>query len=120
KKGSGKEVKNVHTADWHKEKVYNNHSIIEDKHTILNVRLAQTVDLKPDLMIMEGDLYDRTLPSVETVQLVNETLTKMSQELTCPICIIAGNHDSGERVGYAAGLLSGQGLHMAGVPSTEI
>lgn len=113
-------MKIVHTADWHIGKVVNNHSLIEDQRTILKDWLAQTVALKPDLVIMAGDLYDRTLPSGETVQLVNETLTKMSQELACPICIIAGNHDSGERVGYAAGLLSGQGLHMAGVPSTEI
>lgn len=113
-------MKIVHTADWHIGKVVNNHSLIEDQRDILDDWLEQTVALKPDLVIMAGDLYDRTLPSGETVQLVNEMLTKMSQELACPICIIAGNHDSGERVGYAAGLLSGQGLHMAGVPSTEI
>lgn len=113
-------MKIVHTADWHIGKVVNNHSLIEDQAAILDEWLAQTVALKPDLVVMAGDLYDRTLPSSETVQLVNEMLTKMSQQLACPICIIAGNHDSGERVGYAADLLSGQGLYMTGVASSEI
>ncbi|MEY8370333.1 exonuclease SbcCD subunit D [Aerococcaceae bacterium 50-4] len=113
-------MKIVHTADWHIGKVVNNHSLIEDQAAILDDWLAQTVALNPDLVIMAGDLYDRTLPSGETVQLVNETLTKMSQQLACPICMIAGNHDSGERVGYAAGLLKGQGLYMAGTASREI
>ncbi len=113
-------MKIVHTADWHIGKVVNNHSLIEDQAAILDDWLAQTVALKPDLVVMAGDLYDRTLPSSETVQLVNEMLTKMSQQLACPICIIAGNHDSGERVGYAADLLSGQGLYMTGVASSEI
>jgi len=54
-------VKIVHTADWHIGKVVNNHSLIEDQRTILNDWLAQTVALKPDLVIMAGDLYDRTL-----------------------------------------------------------
>lgn len=113
-------MKIVHTADWHIGKVVNNHSLIEDQRAILDDWLKQTIALEPDLVIMAGDLYDRTLPSGETVQLVNETLTKMSQELTCPICMIAGNHDSGERVGYAAGLLAGQGLYMAGNASADI
>lgn len=113
-------MKIVHTADWHIGKVVNNHSLIEDQAAILDDWLAQTIALKPDLVVMAGDLYDRTLPSSETVQLVNEMLTKMSQQLACPICIIAGNHDSGERVGYAADLLSGQGLYMTGVASSEI
>lgn len=113
-------MKIVHTADWHIGKVVNNHSLIKDQAAILDDWLAQTVALKPDLVVIAGDLYDRTLPSSETVQLVNEMLTKMSQQLPCPICIIAGNHDSGERVGYAADLLSGQGLYMTGVASSEI
>lgn len=113
-------MKIVHTADWHIGKVVNNHSLIEDQRAILDDWLKQTIALEPDLVIMAGDLYDRTLPSGETVQLVNETLTKMSQELTCPISMIAGNHDSGERVGYAAGLLAGQGLYMAGNASADI
>ena len=113
-------MKIVHTADWHIGKVVNNHSLIEDQAAILDDWLAQTVALKPDLVVMAGDLYDRTLPSSETVQLVNKMLTKMSQQLACPICIIAGNHDSGERVGYAADLLSRQGLYMTGVASSEI
>lgn len=113
-------MKIVHTADWHIGKIVNNHSLIEDQAAILDDWLKQTAALKPDLVVMAGDLYDRTLPSSETVQLVNELLTKMSKQLACPICMIAGNHDAGERVGYAADLLSGQDLYMTGVASSEI
>lgn len=113
-------MKIVHTADWHIGKVVNDHPLIEDQRAILADWLQQTVTINPDLVIVAGDLYDRTLPSGEAVQATNEILTKMRQELACPICVIAGNHDSGDRVAYASGMLANQEMHMVGLPSESI
>jgi len=113
-------VKIIHTADWHIGKIVNEHPLIEDQAAILDDWLNQTVALAPDLVIMAGDLYDRTLPSRDAVQLANRILTRMTRELDCPICIISGNHDAGERVAYANDILASQGLYMVGLPTHEI
>lgn len=113
-------MKIVHTADWHIGKIVNDHSLLEDQKAVLEDWLTQTVKLNPDLVIMAGDLYDRTLPSRETVNATNDILTKISQRLDCPVCIISGNHDAGERVAYASSILANQGLYMVGLPSRDI
>ncbi|RPA65481.1 exonuclease SbcCD subunit D [Aerococcus agrisoli] len=113
-------MKIIHTADWHIGKIVNEHPLIEDQAAILEDWLNQTIALAPDLVIMAGDLYDRTLPSRDAVQLANQLLTRMTRELNCPICIISGNHDAGERVAYANDILANQGLYMIGLPTQEI
>lgn len=112
-------MKIIHTADWHLGKVVNNFPLLADQMQTLDQWLEEVVHLAPDLVIMAGDLYDRSLPNRETVAAVNDLLTAMVSRLTCPICVIAGNHDGAERINYASSLLSKQNLYMVGLPSSE-
>src|SRR5699024_5359428 len=63
---------------------------------------------------MAGDLYDRAIPPKEAVSLANKVFTKITQELQIPMLIIAGNHDSNERIEYGSELLSTGNLFIEG------
>lgn len=113
-------MKIVHTADWHIGKIVNERSMLDDQAYILAQWLEKTKTIRPDVVLMAGDLYDRSMPSREAVNLTNQILTAMVEQLDCPICVIAGNHDSGERVAYASQLLQNQQLFMVGLPTASI
>lgn len=102
------------TSDWHLGRQLHGHSLLEDQRHML----AQVVDharrLRPDLVVIAGDLYDRAVPPPDAVALLDDTLQQLVATLGLQVVVIAGNHDSGERLGFAARLLAGTGLHIVG------
>src|SRR5699024_1359430 len=60
------------------------------------------------------DVYDRSIPPVEAVELLNETLSKLIIDRNVSVMIISGNHDSGERLSFGSKILEKQGLYIAG------
>jgi len=110
----------LHTADWHLGKIVNDFSMLDDQTHYLT-KLIETLKEKDiDAIIMAGDLYDRSLPPKEAVTLANRTLTRMVKELGVPVFVIAGNHDSNERIEYAAELLADSRLYIEGTLKTAI
>lgn len=73
-----------------------------------------------DAVILAGDVYDRSVASAEAIQLYDYAMTKICGELQCQAFVIAGNHDSAERLASCSGLLSAAGLHIAGALKREI
>lgn len=104
----------LHTADWHLGRLFHGTHLTDDQAYVL----AQFVELarrtRPDAIVIAGDLYDRAVPPPEAVALLDGVLTQLVSELKIPVIAIAGNHDSGERLQFANGLLSGSGLHLIG------
>lgn len=108
----------LHTSDLHLGKVFHNTSLLEHQKYALEQIVELLVQREVDGLIIAGDLYDRAVPPESAVALLNEFLSKVCIDLKIPTFVIAGNHDSGERLGFASGFLSRNGLHMAG-PVTE-
>ena len=109
----------LHTADWHIGKIVNEVSMLEDQEYFLNQLIEQLKSLQVDVLIMAGDLYDRAFPPKEAVTLVNSVLTRLIQEVKIPVFIIAGNHDSNERVEYGASLFEQSNLYIEGTVKEE-
>ena len=65
-------------------------------------------------MILVTDIYDRSVPPTEAIKLLDEVLTRILLDYKVPVILIAGNHDSPDRLGFGAGLLARQGLHLIG------
>lgn len=103
-----------HLADLHIGKKINNVSLLEDQQEILAQVLAAIEAQKPDVLILAGDVYDRRMPPVEAVNLLDEFLSTVILKLKIPVLAIGGNHDSGERLNFANGILAKAGLHVAG------
>ena len=107
-------MKIFHTADWHLGKIVHNVSMLEDQKYVLQQFVQDVKDERPDVVIIAGDLYDRSIPQVEAVQLLNDVLHELVVELDTPVLAIAGNHDSATRIEYGSGLMKKAGLYKAG------
>lgn len=104
----------LHTADWHIGKIVNEFSMLEDQEYYLNQLVDKVKKLNIDVLIMAGDLYDRAIPPKEAVTLANKIMTRLIKEAGIPVLAIAGNHDSNERLEYAAELLETSNLFIEG------
>lgn len=110
----------LHTADWHLGKIVNEFSMLPLQKEYLTQLIQQVKDLNVDALIMAGDLYDRSIPPKEAVSLANWVFTELTKKIGIPIFVIAGNHDSNERVEYGAELLSGSQLFIEGTTKNTI
>lgn len=113
-------MKIIHTGDWHIGKIVNEFSMIEDQEFILEQLIKVMEEEKPDALVIAGDLYDRSIPPVEAVELLDKVFSKILLELKVPILAIAGNHDSAERLSFGSKILTQNGLHIAGIFDKEI
>lgn len=106
----------LHTSDWHIGKLFEGHHLTEDQAFTLDGFVALAEELRPDVIVIAGDLYDRAVPPPEAVELLDRTLRRLVLELKLPTVAIAGNHDSAERIGFGSALLESSGLLLAGDP----
>ena len=104
----------LHTSDWHLGRLLHNVHLTEDQAYVLDDLVRLVADARPDVVIVAGDLYDRAVPPPEAVALLDEVLARIVLDRGVPVVAIAGNHDSPERVGFAARLLADRGLHLIG------
>ncbi|MEG0855859.1 MAG: exonuclease SbcCD subunit D [Terrisporobacter sp.] len=107
-------MKIIHTSDWHIGKIVNDFSMLEDQKYMLEQLINFIEKEKPEVLIIAGDMYDRSIPPVDAVELLNNTLKKIIIDNGVKVIAISGNHDSGERVSFGAELLEKQGLFIAG------
>lgn len=113
-------MKIIHTGDWHIGKLVHGVHMTEDQRHILN-QLVETIEIeKPQVLIIAGDIYDRSIPPVEAVDLLDEILSEIILKHEITVIAIAGNHDSPDRVGFAGRILTDRGLHIRGNISGEI
>ena len=104
----------LHTADWHLGRIFYGASLIEDQAVALDAFCALALDLRPDAIVVAGDVYDRSVPPAEAVALLDETLTRLVTDVGVPVVVIAGNHDSPGRLAFGSRLLARDGLHVVG------
>ncbi|HHZ13926.1 MAG: exonuclease SbcCD subunit D [Caldicoprobacterales bacterium] len=107
-------MKILHIADLHIGKRVNGFNMIEDQEYILDEILKLTESTKPGAVLMAGDIYDKSQPSTEAVELLDEFLTRLAL-LGQPVFIISGNHDSPERLSFGSRIMENNGLHISGV-----
>lgn len=106
-------MKFLHTGDLHIGKRIYEISVLEDQKYMLEQIYEIAVAEKVDAVLIAGDVYDRSVPATEAVELLDEFLTRFIEE-KIPVVMISGNHDSPERVGFADKILEKQGLYIAG------
>ena len=112
-------MKIIHTADWHLGKSLKNVPLTDEQAYILNGDFMKIVDdVKPDAVIIAGDVYDRLTPPPEAVDLFDEIITKLN-ERKIPILCIAGNHDSASRLNFASNLLAEAEFFITARPKGE-
>lgn len=108
-------MKFFHLSDLHIGKQLHRYNLKEDQQVILKEVITYAKELRPDAILIAGDIYDKSVPSAEAVNVFDEFLTDLS-EITpeIPILIISGNHDSPDRLKYASEILKRHHIYLAG------
>ena len=104
-------MKFFHISDLHLGKRVNEFSMIENQSDILDKIVALAKENKPDAVLIAGDVYDKSMPAVEAVLLLDNFLVRLN-EVNIAVFMISGNHDSAERVAFGADLLRHSDVHI--------
>lgn len=110
-----------HLSDLHIGKQLHHYNLREDQEYILGEVISYAEKLHPDAIVIAGDIYDKSVPSGEAVTVFDDFLTRLSAvKPMIPILVIAGNHDSSQRLDYASRLLGSHQIYIAGkAPESE-
>lgn len=111
----------LHLADLHFGKSLHGVSLIDnkDQEYFVDQFLKRTEELQPDAVVIAGDVYDRSAPSGEAVRLFDRFLTRL-EKMKIPVMMVAGNHDSGQKLSFAGEILAKQNIYIAGVLNGKI
>ena len=104
-------MKLLHLSDLHIGKTVNDFNLIEDQKYMLEQILGLIKSRDIDVVLIAGDIYDKTVPSEEAVRLLDYFLCCLS-ELDTETFIISGNHDSDERLHFGSALFEAGKIHI--------
>lgn len=112
-------MKILHLGDLHLGKRVNEISMIEDQKFILDQIVTLVKEEKIDVILLCGDIYDKAIPTIEAIHLLDEFLEELS-DLKVKILMISGNHDSSERLSFGRNLFKRSNLYIASQFNQEI
>lgn len=95
-------MKLLHTSDLHLGRQFNGISLEADHETVLDQIVEAIKANDVDVLIVAGDIFDRASPPQSAVRQFNGFLQRVNTETDAAIAMIAGNHDSGDRIDFAA------------------
>ena len=105
-------MKFFHLSDLHLGKRVNGYPMLDDQKYILE-KVIELIDRDhPDAVIIAGDVYDKSIPPVEAVNLFDDFLVSLAAR-GLQVFIISGNHDSAERVSYGGRVMEQSGIHIS-------
>jgi len=107
-------MKFIHLSDLHLGKRVNEFSMLEEQDAILNQILGIIDTEAPNGVLIAGDIYDKSVPSAEAVQLFDGFLCELSKR-HLQVFIISGNHDSPERIAFGSRIMDASGIHLSPV-----
>jgi len=112
-------MKFIHLSDLHLGKRVNEFSMLEDQKYILTKIINIIDEEKPEGVIIAGDVYDKSVPSAEAVELFDDFLVRLAKR-SLKVFVISGNHDSAERIAFGGRLMDKSGIYMSPVFSGKI
>ena len=112
-------MKILHLGDLHLGKRVNEISMIEDQKFILDQIVTLVKEEKIDVILLCGDIYDKAIPTIEAIHLLDEFLEELS-DLKVKVLMISGNHDSAERLSFGAKLFESSDIYISQVYDGEM
>ncbi len=107
-------MKFIHLSDLHLGKRVNEFSMLEEQDAILK-QILKIIDAEaPNGVLIAGDIYDKSVPSAEAVQLFDGFLCELAKR-HLQAFIISGNHDSPERIAFGSRIMDASGIHLSPV-----
>lgn len=109
----------IHLSDLHLGKRLAERSLIKDQEYILDQILEILDAEQPDAVLICGDVYDKSVPSAEAVELLDDFLCRLAAR-RLQVFLISGNHDSPERLAFGGRLMEQAGIHLSPVYNGEV
>lgn len=104
----------LHMSDLHLGKSLRTQDLAEDQAYVLSQIVQRAEGLAPDLVIISGDVFDRSIPSEDAQTMFGRFMADLRRVLPrhARILVIPGNHDSPRRIAFAAELFEAVGIHL--------
>ncbi len=100
----------LHTSDWHLGRTLFSVPLIDHQKVFLDWLISQVEEQSIDAVLISGDVFDRSVPSVESIALFEQALIALARRTA--VVLIPGNHDSATRLGFAGPLLEAANVHV--------
>lgn len=113
-------MKILHTSDWHIGKKVNEFSMFENQEFVFEQIYEIIRNEKIDVLIVAGDLYDKPIVDVNSINFLNSILVKIVKEFGINVILISGNHDSPDRISFGKEFFENSGIYIEGKFSGKI
>jgi exonuclease SbcD len=108
----------LHTSDWHLGRSFHRESLLAAQEAFVD-HLVETVRAeRVDVVAVAGDVYDRALPPVDAVALLDDALARL-RSAGARVVLISGNHDSALRLRFGSALFEASGVHVRTSPDAS-
>ncbi|MGF4042675.1 exonuclease SbcCD subunit D [Paenarthrobacter nitroguajacolicus] len=101
----------LHTSDWHLGRSFHGVGMLEAQRNFVDQLVSLVESKSVDVVLIAGDVYDRALPGLDVVKLLDDALVRITQA-GAGVVLTSGNHDSAIRLGFASRLLERGGVHL--------
>lgn len=95
----------LHTSDWHLGRGLSGYDLSQAQIAAVNEIIDVAITEQVELVLIAGDIFDRTLPAVEDIKIFNQVLRRL-HVAGIPTIVTSGNHDQGARLAAYSGLLT--------------
>ena len=101
----------MHTSDWHLGRSFHGVGMLDAQRGFVDQLVTFVRDEAVDVVLIAGDVYDRAMPGVDVVGLLDDALVRLTGA-GAQVVLTSGNHDSAIRLGFASRLLERGGVHL--------
>ncbi|KAB2954281.1 exonuclease SbcCD subunit D [Heliorestis acidaminivorans] len=110
----------LHTSDWHLGKTLEGHGRYAEQIEFVN-EICDICDReKVDVVLIAGDIYQHANPSASAEELFYKAISRLSNNGSRAVVIIAGNHDNPERLCASTPLADEMGISLLGLPKNAL
>ena len=107
----GVSMRVLHTSDWHLGRTFHGVDLLDDQRRGLSAIASVAAAESVDVVVVAGDIYDRSVPSADAVEVYDAGLAEIAAT-GAQIIITSGNHDSATRLGAGSSFAAAGGLHL--------
>jgi exonuclease SbcD len=108
---NGEHMRLLHTSDWHIGIKLGNFDYLPSQKEFANWLLAIVKTEAIDVVLVAGDIFDKSTPSEDSINLVDEIFVNLLG-IGVSVVVISGNHDSAERLNFCSRAMESAGLYI--------